>query len=156
MIAGGIQPHYVLVMFHGTTSLAIVGADYPNHRGAERRAEIARCRPGDPLTFRRLHGPAHGGRSVGVYSERDVQVGYVRPEDIKQLPGLVSIGRAIFQGADTWGCVIRATADGSSPALPAPRSRPKMIAPPREPIDDYCGIFPNAGKEARRRHAPAR
>ncbi|MEO7467810.1 MAG: hypothetical protein ABIV36_12405 [Sphingobium limneticum] len=133
---------YVRVMFSGSTLLAIEGADYPNHRGAERRAEIAMCRPGDPLTFRRLRGPVGGKRSVGVYSERGVQLGYVGPDDLAQMPGLASIGRAIFQSADTWGCVIRATADGSTPALPTPRPAPKLIVPPRPPRDEYCDIFP--------------
>ncbi|MGW8202961.1 hypothetical protein ACWGM0_10490 [Sphingomonas bisphenolicum] len=140
---------YVPVMFSGTTSLAIVGAAYPNRRGAERRAEIALCRPGDPMTFRRLRGPAGGLRSVGVYSERGVQVGYVGPDDLAQMPGLVSLGRAVFQSADTWGCVIRATADGSTPTLPQPKPRPQIIYPPRPPVDEYCDIFP-AGKQGRR------
>lgn len=129
-------------MFSGSTLLAIAGADYPNHRGAERRAEIALCQPGDPLTFRRLRGAAGGKQSVGVYSERGVQLGYVGPDDLAQMPGLASIGRAIFQSADTWGCVIRATADGSTPVMPPPRATPKLIVPPRPPRDEYCGIFP--------------
>ncbi|RYM07977.1 hypothetical protein EWH12_17740 [Sphingobium cupriresistens] len=143
---------YVPVMFSGSTLLAIEGADYPNHRGAERRAEIAQCRPGDPLTFRRLRGPAGGKRSVGVYSERGVQLGYVGPDDLAQMPGLASIGRAIFQSADTWGCVIAATADGSAPVLRAPRAQPKLVVPPRPPRDEYCDIFP-AAKQGRRTRA---
>ncbi|WP_088183551.1 hypothetical protein [Sphingobium sp. Z007] len=142
-------------MFHGSTFLAIGGADYPNHRGRERRAEIAQCRPGDPLTFRRLRGPAGGKRSVGVYSERGVQLGYVDPDDLAQMPGLASIGRAIFQSADTWGCVIRATADGSTPVMPPPRAQPKLIVPPRPPRDEYCDIFANRNQSKISRPPPS-
>ncbi|WP_416463942.1 hypothetical protein [Sphingomonas sp. VDB2] len=152
VIATSRAKAYVHAMFSGTASLAIAGASYPNHRGAERRAEIAQCRPGDPLTFRRLRGPADGKRSVGVYSERGVQVGYVSPDDLAKMPGLVSVGRAVFQSADTWGCVIRASADGSTPALPQPKPSPQIIYPPRPPVDEYCDIFP-AGKQGRRTRA---
>jgi len=130
-------------MFHGCASLAVIGADYPNCRGAERRTEIAQCRPAEPLTFRRLRGPTDGKRLIGIYSERGVQIGYVTPGDIAQMPGLASVGRAVFQNADKWGCVIRATADGSTPALPQPKPKPQIIHHPRPPRNEFRSIFPH-------------
>lgn len=67
-------------------SLAIVGAAYPNKRGPGRLFEIHMCSPGEPVTLRKEPRNPADSRAIGVYSARDVQLGYVRAEDA-QLSG---------------------------------------------------------------------
>lgn len=123
----------------GPSSIAIVGADLPNARAAKRRAEIAACRPGEPLELRRERGTRAGKRVVGVYSARGIEIGYVLPAQVDRVAGLVSITRAIFEREDSFGAVARVSFDGSAPALPAPK--PKWQAEPiREPADEFCDI----------------
>lgn len=122
--------------------MVVIGADYPNHRGAARRAEIALCQPGDVLEFRRERSTIEGKRAVGVYSPRGVQIGYAHPGEADEIAGLIAVARAVFQTADTWGAVIRVTLDGSTPTLPAPIPRSRHVRPPAEPADEYCDIFP--------------
>ncbi|WP_257556381.1 HIRAN domain-containing protein [Sphingobium sp. CFD-2] len=128
-------------MLPSPASIAIVGADLPTGRAARRRAEIAACRPGERLEFRREPGMRAGKRIVGVYSPRGVQIGYVLPAQVDRVAGLVSIARAIFEREDSFGAVARATFDGSAPSLPQPAPS-RRIEPPREPVDEYCDIFP--------------
>ena len=128
-------------MLHQSTALAIIGSDLTTGRAATRRAEIAACRPGERLEFRRERGTRAGKRFIGVYSPRGVQIGYVMPSQVDQVADLISIVRAIFQREDTFGAVARATFDGSTPVLPQPKVR-RLIEPPRPPADEFCDIFP--------------
>ena len=133
-------------------SLAVVGADYANKRGPGRRFEIALCLPGEPVELRREPKNPADSRAIGVYSMRDVQIGYIQAEYAQWIGGQIAVVRAIFQRADTFGAVIRATFDGSTPVLPVEKpkpARPQMADldgyggddwPPREPKDDYGGI----------------
>ncbi|AJR24575.1 hypothetical protein [Sphingobium sp. YBL2] len=125
----------------GPSSIAIVGADLPNARAAKRRAEIAACRPGEPLELRRERGTRAGKRVVGVYSARGIEIGYVLPAQADRVAGLVSIARTIFEREDSFGAVARATFDGSAPTLPAPKPKWK-VEPVPEPADEFCDIFP--------------
>lgn len=104
------------------TSLAIVGADFPNQRGPGRRFEIAMCEPGELVELR--HDPKNPAdeRAIAVFSARGIQIGYVRAERA-QFVGTVlhrGFGQAIFQRKEPWGCTIRVSLDGSVPTLPAP------------------------------------
>ncbi|WP_397586693.1 hypothetical protein [Sphingobium fuliginis] len=128
----------------GPSSIAIVGADLPNARAAKRRAEIAACRPGEPLELRRERGTRAGKRVVGVYSARGIEIGYVLPAQVDRVAGLVSIARAIFQEAETFGALGRLTFDGSTPTLPQPKPKPERREPERRPPDEFCDIFPAA------------
>lgn len=137
---------YVPAMFDSAFSLPVVGADRVTARSAERRAEIGRASPGDPLTLRRERG-ARGGRPVvGVYSERGLQLGYIWPDRVQEVAGLVAVARAIFRSADTFGCIIHITVDGSTPILPAPPRPPERRAQaPAAPMrDEFASIFPIA------------
>ncbi|QPI73948.1 hypothetical protein [Sphingobium sp. Cam5-1] len=129
-------------MFSRETSLAIVGADLSTAKAASRRAEIAACRPGEPLELKRRSGTRGGRRVVAVSSPRGIEIGYISPRDADRVAGLISVTRAIFQGADTFGAVGRFTFDGSAPALPAPKPKPERRERPRPPIDEFCDIFP--------------
>lgn len=133
-------------------SIAVVGADYPNKRGPTRRFEIAMCLPGEPVELRREPKNPADSRAIGVYSQRDVQIGYVPAEQAQWIGGQLAEIRAIFQRADTFGAVIRVTFDGSEPVLPVEKPVERRAPPPdpdgyddddwppREPHDDFGGI----------------
>ncbi|WP_300116438.1 hypothetical protein [Sphingobium sp.] len=133
-------------MFDSAFSLPVVGADGATARNAERRAEIVRARPGDPLTLRREHGKRGGLPMVGVYSERGVQMGYIWPDRSQEVAGLVAVARAIYRSADAFGCVIHITVDGSTPTLPPPyrRAGRRVDPPAAPPHEEFGSIFPLA------------
>ena len=90
-------------------------------------------------------------RAIAVYSDRNVQLGYVPAEQAQFIGGLLPTVRAIFQRADTFGPVIRVTFDGIEPVLPADKPKPAPPPrdddggadddwPPREPRDDFGTI----------------
>lgn len=121
-------------------SLAIVGADYPNARGPARRFEIAVCHPGEPVTLKREPRNKHDSRAIGVYSMRDVQIGYVRAEQAQMIGAALDSVTAIFQRPDTWGAVIRISFDGKVPELPPETPKDARAArqgPPRDDGDDW-------------------
>lgn len=111
-------------------SLAIVGANYPNKRGPTRRFEIELCVPGEPVTLHREPKNPADSRAIGVYSCRDVQLGYVRAEDAQLIGNYMARHdiRAIFEMKHSFGCFIRLTFDGSEPAL-SEQPRPSMRRP---------------------------
>lgn len=145
-VARSLSGRYVPAMFDSAFSLPVVGADRVTVRSAERRAEIDCARPGDPLTLRRERGVRGGRPVVGVYSERGVQLGYIWPDRVQEVAGLVAVARAIFRSADTFGCIIHITVDGSTPVLPAPLRQPERRAqvPAAPKRDEFAGIFPIA------------
>jgi len=103
-------------------SLAIVGADYPNKgKMPGRRFEIALCAPGDPLELRPEPTNPADEHAVAVYSERDVQIGYVSSQRAVRIAQLIRQGHtpiAIFQEATPYGAVARVSFDGEAPTLP--------------------------------------
>ncbi|MFC3793337.1 hypothetical protein [Sphingobium agri] len=129
-------------MFSQQSALAVIGADLPTARASNRRAEIAKCNPGDVLQIRREAGRRGGCRMVGVYSPRGIQIGYLVPQQAEQTAGLVAVARAIFQRPDTFGAVARINFDGRAPTLPQPKPKPRRDPPPQPPADEFCDIFP--------------
>jgi hypothetical protein len=132
-------------------SIAVVGAEYPNKRGPGRRFEVQLCAPGEPVELRREPKNPADSRAVAVYSERDVQLGYVPAEQAQWIGGQLAVVRAIFQRSDKFGAVIRATFDGSMPVLPVEKPPPAPPPhshddgfdddwPPRPPKDDFSDI----------------
>lgn len=77
------------------------------------------CSPGEPVTLRKEPKNPKDSRAIGVYSARDVQLGYIRAEEA-QLIGTY-MGRheinAVFEIGADWGCFIRVTFDGSAPTV---------------------------------------
>jgi len=140
-------------MFRGSTSLIIVGAEFPQ-RGPARRAEIAECRPGEMLELRRERAIVGGHAAVGIYSARGIQIGYAWPDSADEIAGQVAVARAIFQRPETWGAVARITLDGSAPTLPQPKAKPELRLPPQPPRDEYCDIFPTRSGKADARSGP--
>ncbi|MBA4092424.1 MAG: hypothetical protein C0494_17780 [Sphingobium sp.] len=132
-------------------SIAVVGAEYPNKRGPGRRFEIQLCAPGKPVELRREPRNRADSRAVAVYSMRDVQLGYIPAEQAQWIGGQLAVVRAIFQRADKFGAVIRATFDGSTPVLPVEKPTPAPQPhshdggfyddwPPRPPKDDFSPL----------------
>ena len=105
-------------------SLAVVGISYPNPDGSNRRFEIATLRPGDPIELRREPRNRHDPFAIGVWSERNIRLGYLSAErapwiGAKLLDGLEV--RAVFQEVSSAIAVIRARIGGGAPTLPAAR-----------------------------------
>lgn len=114
-------------------SLAVVGVDYPN-KGKEpsRRFAITLCKPGDPVELRPEPKNPADSRAIAVYSEREMQLGYITAERAPRIGQLIRLGHeitAIFQEATRHGAVIRVAFDGERPTLPEPRAAP----PPTDP-----------------------
>lgn len=58
-------------------SLPACGEWYENDDGSSRQAELALCRPGDPLALIREPENPHDPLAVGIFTERGVRVGYL-------------------------------------------------------------------------------
>lgn len=70
------------------------------------------------MELRREPKNSSDSRAIGVYSMRDVHIGYIQAEYAQWIGGQIAVERAIFQRADTFGAVIRPTFDGSTRVLP--------------------------------------
>lgn len=118
-------------------SLAVVGADFPNKRGPTRRFEIAICQPGEPVELRPEPRNPHDPRAIAVFSDRGIQLGYVRAERAPLVRTLMSRGvlHAIFQQMDDWGCTIRIGSGGEVPTLPDSADRDAAEWPPVDTSD---------------------
>lgn len=117
-----------------TISLAVVGADHPNKRGPTRRFEIALCKPGERVDLIPEPKNPVDPRAIAVYSERGVQIGYIRAERAQLVGSWISNARltgAIFQEATEYGAAIRVGIDGEAPSLPDP------LPPHREQDPDF-------------------
>ena len=121
-------------------SLVVVGAEYPNKRGPTRRFEIRLCLPGEPVELRREPSNPADSRAIGVYSMRDVQLGYLSAERAAWFNAMFERGqtaKAIFQREDTWGAVIRVAFDGEEPVLPPPPAPKPAPYVEEERFDDW-------------------
>ncbi len=100
--------------------MAVVGADHPNKKGPSRRFEIALCLPGEAVHLIPEPKNKFDRRAIAVYSERHVQIGYVRAERAQLIGTAMSKGAvsAIFQRTEQWGASIRVHLDGTPATLP--------------------------------------
>jgi hypothetical protein len=142
-------------MFSGPASFIVTCADFKTQRANGRRAEIGISVPGDVLTLRRERAKIGHHRAVGVYTSRERQIGYLRPEEVDLILPDIGTARAIFQSAETFGAVVRITLDGSKPTLPQPKPKPQLRMPPQPPRDEYCGIFANRNQSKISRPTPS-
>lgn len=102
-------------------SLAVVGANFPNKRGPTRWFGISLCKPGDPIKLVREPTNPADPRAVAVYSDRNIQLGYLTAERAPMIGSWLQNGRdvrAIFQERTDYGAVIRIAVDGDRPTLP--------------------------------------
>lgn len=123
-------------------SLAVVGADHPNKRGPSRRFELNICRPGEPVALIPEPKNPKDENAVGVFSERGVQLGYLKAERAPWIGGMLKQGREItakFQGKAAFGGWIRIAFDGAQPDLPPdpPAERTEIDEFADEPAPDF-------------------
>lgn len=101
-------------------SLAVVGADFDNADGSNRRFEIALCRSGEPVELRPEPRNPVDSNAVAVFSCRGTQLGYVRAERAPRISQLIREGRelrAVFQRRAGFGAWVRIAFDGEEPVL---------------------------------------
>lgn len=102
-------------------SLVIVGADHPNKDKTNRRSEILSSKPGEPVHLVPEPKNPIDPQAVAIFSDRGIQIGYVKAERAQLIHSYLSRGRvtaAIFQDRADCGCVIRIGLDGDEPVLP--------------------------------------
>lgn len=121
-----------------TTS--IVGIDFPNadKTRSNRRMEILLCAPGDRVTLRREPKNPHDSNAVGVWSERDIQLGYISAERAPMIGRRLQAEEtsALFQAMHQGSAYIRIRFGGGDPVLPPPIADPGPAPPPPEPDRD--------------------
>ena len=119
---------------------SIVGIDFPNadKTRSNRRMEILLCAPGDRVTLRREPKNPHDSNAVGVWSERDIQLGYISAERAPMIGRRLQAEEtsALFQAMHQGSAYIRIRFGGGDPALPPPIADPGPPPPPPEPDRD--------------------
>ena len=127
-----------------TTS--IVGIDFPNtdKSRSNRRMEILLCAPGDRVTLRREPKNPHDPNAVGVWSERDIQMGYISAERAPLIGQRMQADEtvAVFQAMHGGGAYIRIRFGGGDPTLPPPVADAGRRAAPPAP-DRSDGFYPD-------------
>lgn len=103
-------------------SLPIVGIDYPNKRGPDRRFELAICRAGELVELRPEPDNRYDEHAIAVYSCRGVQLGYLPSERAVLIGTYWRQGQttiAIFQALEAKVGWVRVAFNGEQPVLPA-------------------------------------
>lgn len=101
-------------------SLAIVGIDYPNRDGSNRRFALSLCEPGDAIELRPEPRNRKDANAIAVVSERGEQLGYLTAERAPRIGQLIRQGRevrAVFQGMRENRAWVRAAFDGNEPKI---------------------------------------
>lgn len=133
-------------------TLAVVGIDFPNADGSNRRSETMMTIPGEPVELVPEPRNEHDGNAIAVIGPRGVQLGYVNAERAPYVGVRMSRGEdvmAIFQGMDGGSAFIRIRFGGGSPTLPRPAERaapppPRPSRPPRPAeLYDLDGFYPD-------------
>lgn len=118
-------------------SLVVVGIDYPNGDGSNRRSEAMMTLPGEPVALLPDPKNKHDNNAIAVVSPRGVQIGYLSAERAPYIGGRMSRGEdlaAIFQGVDGGAAFIRVRFGGGAPTLPtaAKDVSPALARQPRQ------------------------
>ena len=123
-------------------TLAVVGIDFPNANGSNRRSAALMTRPGDPVTLTPEPRNRHDRHAVAVIGPHGVQLGYLSAERAPYIGGRINRGEpvtAIFQGMAGAAAYIRVGFGEAPPTLPSP---PHARSTPR-PDDDHDGFYPD-------------
>ena len=110
-------------------SLAVVGINYENPDGGNRRFEVELCAPGDPIHLHREPKNKHDDNAVAVFTERGVQIGYLTAERAPWIGSKLAAGEefvAVFQGLTATAAYVRIRVGGGAPTLPVQRERPQV------------------------------
>ncbi len=115
-------------------TLAVVGIDFPNEDKARsnRRFEAMASAIGEPVTLRPEPRNRHDPHAVAVFSQRDVQLGYLSAERAPLVGARIRRGEevaAIYQGLKGSVAYIRIRFGGGAPVLPPERKRQEPEAP---------------------------
>lgn len=105
-------------------SLAVVGINYPNADGTNRRFELAMCVPGEPAHLMLEPTNKYDPAAVAVLSARGMQIGYLSGERCLWVGSKIRAGEeheVRFQDLGTHTATIRIRFGGGEPTLPAPR-----------------------------------
>lgn len=128
-------------------TLAVVGIDFPNADGSNRRSEAMMTLPGEPVDLLPEPKNKHDSNAIAVVSPRGIQLGYINAERAPYIGGRMNRGedvKAIFQGLDGGSAFIRVRFGGGAPTLPASSDKPpaptQPTRPPRrsEPYDPHA------------------
>lgn len=130
-------------------TLAVVGIDFPNADGSNRRSEAMMTLPGEPVELVPEPKNKHDANAIAVFSPRGVQLGYINAERAPYIGSRMSRGEdveAIFQGMDGGSAFIRVRFGGGAPTLPpspatpvarGQASRPSRQSKPYDPDAFY-------------------
>jgi len=116
-------------------TLAVVGIDFPNADGSNRRSEAMMTLPGAPIELLPDPKNKHDPNAIAVIGPSGVQLGYVNAERAPYISSRMARGEdvvAIFQGIDGGSAFIRVRFGGGAPTLP-PGKPPAPLRPPRPP-----------------------
>lgn len=114
-------------------TLAVVGIDFPNADGSNRRSEAMMTLPGESVELVPEPKNKHDSNAIAVISPRGIQLGYVNAERAPYIGSRMSRGEdaeAIFQGMDGGSAFIRVRCGGGAPTLPPPPRSPASAPPP--------------------------
>ncbi|MHA0328948.1 HIRAN domain-containing protein [Sphingomonas melonis] len=114
-------------------TLAVVGIDFPNADGSNRRSEAMMTLPGESVELVPEPKNKHDSNAIAVISPRGIQLGYVNAERAPYIGSRMSRGEdaeAIFQGMDGGSAFIRVRFGGGAPTLPPPPRSPASAPPP--------------------------
>jgi hypothetical protein len=125
-------------------TLAVVGVDFPNADGSNRRSEAMMTLPGEPVELVPEPKNKHDSNAIAVVSPRGVQIGYLSAERAPYIGGRMSRGEdavAIFQGVDGGSAFVRVRFGGGPPRLPpassASSSPSGRVSQPHDPDGFY-------------------
>ncbi len=125
-------------------TLAIVGIDFPNNDGSNRRSELMFSEIGEPMELRPDPKNKHDDLAVAVFSARRVQVGYITAERAPLVGARIRAGadvKAIYQGLVGGAGYVRVRFDGQDPTLP---NKPDPLGSPgTADRSDDCGFYPD-------------
>jgi hypothetical protein len=135
-------------------SLDVVGADFPNTGGGNRRFEILLCEWGERIDLVLEPKNPADPNAVAVFSARGIQIGYLRADRAPYIGSRLRLGndvQAVFQGPRPWGASIRINVEGHAPTplleaeAPAPPPQRERYASDRadEYVDPDPGFWPD-------------
>ena len=110
-------------------TLAVVGIDFPNADGSNRRSEALMTPPGEPVELVPEPKNRHDGNAIAVVGPRGVQIGYLSAERAPYIGGRMQRGEdvaAIFQGMDGAAAYVRVRFGGEVPTLPVSTAKPPV------------------------------
>jgi len=101
-------------------SLAVVGIEFDNRDGSNRRFALALCETGDPVELRLEPDNPADENAVAVYNSGGMQLGYLTSVRAVRISAVLREGRevrALLQRKTKFGAWIRMAFDGEVPAL---------------------------------------